>query len=356
MMTTTKAEADGGRPKKDSLSRLRSARAKAISLSPHEMVDLGRLPGCAALPLVMRPRVESLDLAKWTADNFDFVEASLFEHGAILFRGFGLGGLEDFEACLRGTGVELINYMESATPRTLLREKIYTSTEYPAHQSIALHNELSTSTVFPLKIWFFCVEPPEAGGETPIADVRKVYGRLDAGVRERFEREGWMLVRNYGEGFGIPWQKSFHTSDRHEVEEYCRRHDIEAEWKDGGGLRTRQVRSAVARHPKTREPLWFNHVAFWHISSLEPQVREGMLAAFDAADLPYNTYYGDGSPIEDSVVAALREAYRLETVKFRWQRGDLLMLDNMLVAHGRAPYTGPRKVLTAMGEANSRRD
>src|SRR5205814_8216331 len=101
---TTKAEADGGRPKKDSLSRLRSARAKAISLSPREMVEPGRLPGGEALPLVMCPRVESLDLAAWTADNFDFVEASLFEHGAILFRGFGLEGLGDFEACLKSTG------------------------------------------------------------------------------------------------------------------------------------------------------------------------------------------------------------------------------------------------------------
>jgi alpha-ketoglutarate-dependent taurine dioxygenase len=355
-MTTTKAEADAGRPKKDSLSRLRTARAKAISLSPREMIELERLPGGEALPVVMRPRVENLDLATWTAGNFDFVEATLFGHGGILFRGFDLEGLGAFDEYLRGTGVELINYMESATPRTLVREKIYTSTEYPSHQSIALHNELSTSTVFPMKIWFFCVEPPEAGGETPIADVRKVYGRLDPGVRERFERKGWMLVRNYGEGFGIPWQKSFHTSDRREVEEYCRHHDVEAEWKEDGGLRTRQVRSAVARHPKTREPLWFNHVAFWHISSPEPQVREGMLAAFALEDLPYNTYYGDGSPIEDSVVAELREAYRLETVKFGWRRGDLLMLDNMLVAHGRTPFTGPRKLLTAMGEPNSKRD
>jgi alpha-ketoglutarate-dependent taurine dioxygenase len=102
--------------------------------------------------------------------------------------------------------------------------------------------------------------------------------------------------------------------------------------------------------------VWFNHVAFWHVSSLEPQVREATLETFPVEDLPYNTYYGDGEPIEDEVVRQLREAYRAETVAFPWQRGDLLMIDNILVAHGRSPFTGARKVLAAMGEPTSDRN
>jgi hypothetical protein len=45
-------------------------------------------------------------------------------------------------------------------------------------------------------------------------------------------------------------------------------------------------------------------------------------------------------------------AYHAETVSFPWQQGDLLMPrhDNMLVAHGRAPYTGRREVLVGMAE------
>jgi alpha-ketoglutarate-dependent taurine dioxygenase len=139
-------------------------------------------------------------------------------------------------------------------------------------------------------------------------------------------------------------------SDPAEMEAYCRRSRIECEWKDGGGLRTRQARPAVRRHPRTGEWVWFNHVAFWHVSSLAPAVREMFLAEFRAEDLPYNTYYGDGQPIEDSVVEELREAYRQETVAPLWQEGDVLMLDNMLVAHGRNPFSGTRKILTAMGE------
>jgi alpha-ketoglutarate-dependent taurine dioxygenase len=342
--------------KRLSLDKLKFAEAEPVSVSPEELVRMGHLEDTGPLPLVIEPRLAKLNLSAWVASNLQLIESLLFKYGAILFRDFDLRGMEDFEQVLRSTSVELMNYLESATPRTILKENIYTSTEYPAAQSIALHNELSSSTVFPMKIWFFCIEPAAEGGETPIADVRKVFQRIRPEIRERFMRQGWMLLRNFGEGFGIPWQDSFHISDKDEVNEYCRLNAIEPEWREANQLRTRQVRTAVARHPHTHEMVWFNHIAFWHISSLEPEVREAMLTTFLEADLPYNTYYGDGSLIEDAVVDELRAAYKAETVVFPWRKGDLLMMDNMLVAHGRRPYTGSRRLLTAMGQASSRRD
>jgi alpha-ketoglutarate-dependent taurine dioxygenase len=147
----------------------------------------------------------------------------------------------------------------------------------------------------------------------------------------------------------------FQTSDKAAVEEYCRQAGIGVEWKEDNGLRTRQVRQAVARHPHTGEFVWFNHAAFFHVSTLEPSISAALLAQFDEQDLPSMSYYGDGAPFEPQVLAALREAYRQETVSFPWQRGDILMLDNMLAAHGRAPYEGPRKIVVGMAELISSR-
>ena len=336
--------------------KFKQVKPKALSLQQGELVRKGHLRSTDRLPLVIEPQVDLVDLAGWVGNNWQAVQADLFKYGAILFRGFKVPDQAAFAQVVKATSVPLMHYMEGATPRTELGEKIYTSTEYPADQSIALHNELTYVTTWPMKLWFYCLQPAQQRGETPIADMRNVLRRLDPKIRERFAQKGWMLVRNFGEGLSLPWQTSFHLDSKAELEAYCRGARIEWEWKDGDRLQTRQVRPALATHPVTGDTVWFNHAAFWHVSSLEPQVREAMLALFGAENLAYNTCYGDGTPIEDSVIADIRAAYRQETIEFPWQHGDILMLDNMLVAHGRNPYVGPRKVLVAMGEGFTRSD
>lgn len=348
-------DAAGARGKSLWAERRKSVRPAAVDLLPEKLVLTDYLRPGETLPLVFRPRVEGVNLADWATLERDLIDEHLLSRGAILFRGFGVRTQSDFARFLDAVTSHLLRYTEGATPRTELADRIYTSTEYPADQRIALHNELTYVTTWPGRIWFCCVQPARERGETPIADVRKVLGRLSPQLVERFRRKQWMLVRNFGEGMSLPWQTSFHTSDKREVERYCEAAAIEYEWKPNDCLRTRQVRPALARHPRTGEMVWFNHVAFWHISCLEPKVREGMLAAFELEDLPYNTYYGDGSAIEDSVVEEIREAYARETVEFLWHAGDVLMLDNMLVAHGRNPFAGERRILAAMGEPCSDR-
>ena len=340
--------------KKNWSARRKTVEPKEINLSQGELVKLSYLRPDETLPRVVQPAIDGVELPAWVRNHRDWIQEALLQDGGLLFRGFDLKGVDDFNEFIAATGVELMQYMESATPRTELKEKIYTSTEFPPDQIIALHNELTYLNVWPLKIWFFCVQPAERGGATPIANVHKVYERIRPEIREKFIEKGWMLIRNFGGGFGPTWQYSYHLSKREEAEDYFRRAGIEYEWLGGEQLRTFQVRPAVERHPQLGVPLWFNHVAFWHVSSLEPALRELFLKEFEAHELPFNTFYGDGSTIEDSVAEELRQAYHQETVAFPWQAGDVLMLDNMLVAHGRESYSGDRKILAAMGEAHTR--
>jgi alpha-ketoglutarate-dependent taurine dioxygenase len=329
---------------------------KAVRAGADGFIKTSPLETGLNVPLVVEPQLEGLDLAAWASHHREFIEANLFRHGGILFRGFEMRSQEDFQRFLDATTSHLVSYTEGATPRTELGGNVYTSTEYPAEHSIGLHNELTYVMTWPLRICFFCLTSAEQGGETPIADVRNVYRRIDPLIVKRFREKGWMLLRNFGDGLSLPWEVAFRTNDKAQLETYCRAARIEYEWKSGGGLRTRQVRPATAIHPRTSAVVWFNHIAFWHVSSLDPQVREVMLSSFKEEELPYNTYYGDGSPIEDHVVHELREAYRRETVAVPWRRGDLLMLENMLVAHGRHPFSGPRRILVAMAEPFTRQD
>ena len=350
------SEAGPATAKQSWADKRKNTKPKPISVSEEELVKMSYLPGYDRLPLVIEPNIEGLDVAVWVENNRDFIQSTLLKNGGILFRGFDVRGREDFERYLEALKIPLMHYIEGATPRVELTDKVYSSTEFPPDQTIALHNELCYVTTWPMKIWFSCVQAAERGGETPIGDVRRVYNRLDPKIRQKFIDKGWMLLRNFGDGLGIPWRSSFRVSSQAEADLYFRRARIEPEWKDNDRLRTRQVRPAIAVHPVTGETVWFNHIAFWHISSLEPNLREMLLSEFGENDLPYNTYYGDGSPIEDSVAEELRAAYEAETVAFLWQEGDILMLDNMLVAHGRKPFAGPRKVLAAMGEPYTRQD
>jgi alpha-ketoglutarate-dependent taurine dioxygenase len=336
--------------KRDTYQKFLSVKRKAVRLSPEQLVEMTRLEGGGDFPLLVRPALDHVQLASWTRSNREMVEARLLEHGAILFRGFDVGSLAAFEQCARAVCSELLDYRERAAPRTELAQRIYTSTEYPAEHHIPLHHEMSYSHNWPVKIWFCCLQAPAEGGRTPIASDREVYGRLDPALKERFIRHGVMYVRNYGEGVDLTWQDAFQTTERAVVEDYCRRSRMELEWKGGDRLRTRQVRQAVAVHPRTGDTVWFNHAHMFHSSNLEPDVRASLRAEFGEEELPRNAFYGDGSPIEDSVLDEIRRVYREATVAFDWKHGDVLLLDNFLASHGREPFRGPRQIVVAMAE------
>lgn len=304
----------------------------------------------SALPLVVTPDGD-IDWRRQFGAMAAIAAEQLPRVGGVLFRGFRFDDDSDFRAFASAFGHPLLSYEFGSTPRSQVKEGVYTSTEYPAHQVIPLHNEQSYTLQWPMKIWFHCVQPSETGGETPIADSRLVYQRLDPVIRERFAARRLMYVRNYGNGLDLSWQRAFNTEDRAQVERFCRAQQIDFEWKADGELRTRQLCQAVARHPVTGEMVWFNQAHLFHVSGLAPHVREALLAVVGNVDeLPRNVVYGDGAPLEDDALATIRATLDDCTVRFPWQQGDVLMLDNMLAAHGRGTFSGPRRVIVAMAE------
>lgn len=331
-------------------------RRKAITLCEQTLVNERLLNTCYSLPLVIEPNDAGINLIEWAARHREALEQKLLQHGALLFRRFGIHTIEQFEQLIAALSGGALEYMFRASPRTRVGGNIYTSTDYPADQVIFPHNEHSYSPRFPLRLFFYCHLPSETGGETPIGGVRHITRRIRHELRERFREKQILYVRNYGDGFGLPWQSVFQTQDRAEVEAYCTSIGIDCEWKPGERLRTHQQGPALVRHPRTGEELWFNHAAFFHVSTLPPGIRDPLLANFGLYDLPTNTFYGDGSPIEPEVLQELRTLYLESLVRFPWQQGDVLFIDNMLSVHGREPYTGKRTILTGMAEAVYARD
>lgn len=335
---------------KPSLKELGVVGRRAKGVSQQTLIKVDYLLPTKPVPIVVQPIIDGVNLVTWARNNREFIEAELQKHGAILFRGFYVKEVSAFEEFIVAISGELLEYSYRSTPRSPVSGGIYTSTEYPANQSIPLHNEMSYAHSWPKKIWFFCVKSATHGGETPIADSRKILQRINPSIREQFTRKKVLYVRNYNDGLDLTWQNVFQTTSKSDVEAYCRKSGMEFKWTNGNGLRTRQLCQAVAVHHKTEEMVWFNQAHLFHISNLDPEIRESLLSRFNEENLPRNAYYGDGSPIEDSVLDEIREVHKQEAVSFPWQEGDILMLDNMLMAHGRTPFVGPRKIVVGMAE------
>lgn len=328
----------------------RGVKRQSLRVSAEDLVKIGYLDPAQPLPLVVEPHVADLGLASWVSGKRDFIEEQLLLHGAILFRNFAVESSVQFRYIASALYPDLLDYRDRAAPRIEVKKSVYTSTEFPADQSIPLHHEMSYSNSWPTRLFFFCEQPSAQGGRTPIADDRKIFPLVDPAIKERFLEKKIMYVRNYGEGVDMTWQEAFQTDDRTAVEAYCCRAGMEVEWRSGDRLRTRAVRRAVATHPRTGDVLWFNHAHLFHVSSLQPEVQAALREDFGDEELPRNALYGDGTPIEDSVLDEIRNLYERTAIRFPWQKGDILLLDNFLVSHGREPFTGARSILVAMAE------
>ncbi|MCX5385399.1 TauD/TfdA family dioxygenase [Streptomyces sp. NBC_00083] len=277
------------------------------------------------------------------------VRALLAEHGAVLVRGLGLAEPADLAVAARALGVRGTTEREGFTGRQAHPDGVYSTSEWAAEDQLCMHHELSYAAVVPSIALFGCLVAPQRGGATTVADGERVLGLLPGDLVAGFERDGWELARTYYE-FGLGWAEAFGTDDRARVEEYCAANALDHTWTEEGGLRTRQRRPALLRHPVTGRRGWFNQAAFLHESALDPVVREYLESLYGPEGLPFRTTYGNGEPISTDTVATINKAYEEACWSEPWQQGDLLVLDNLRMAHGRDPYEGERRIVALFGD------
>ncbi len=301
-------------------------------------------------------RVEATgDAARWVAGHRDALRAAVAEHGSLLVRGFGLRDAAEAGAVFRQLG-RLMTETEAFAPRRSYADGVYSSSKWPPNQQMCMHHELSYALEFPSLMLFACLTAPTDAGATPVANSPTVLHALPSGLVERFDRAGWLLIRNYNDDIGASVADAFGTDDRDAIERYCRANAITFEWQPDGALRTWQRRSAVMAHPLTGQRCWFNQIAFLNEWTIDPEVREYLVDVYGEDGLPFNTRFGNGDPIGADIVQVINEVYAANTAREPWQAGDLMLVDNVRTAHGREPFEGPREVVVAMTEAVHRAD
>ena len=307
------------------------------------------------MPILIEPqgRLEgsAVALCSWAAEHRQELDAWLNRFGAVLLRGFCIGSPGEFHDVVTAIRPQLLSYVGGDSPRTALGERIYTSTDFPPDMEIGLHNELSYTRSWPERVFFCCLAAAESGGETHIADSRKVFAQMDPAVRDRFSDKGVIYRQHLRDGNGAPgpgksWQETFDTTDPAETERICSDQHMDFQWTNRG-LRTSLRNPGVLSHPVTAQTCWFNQADMWHASfdSVKAQESAGATEGPVEEMLGSHACYGDGSDIPIADLEAVRSACRKSEVLFPWRAGPLKPIKEKWARH--RAFRGQTRVIKA---------
>lgn len=300
--------------------------------------------------LLMVESEVNLNIFEWVKENRYLLEEYLIKYNGVLLRNFGIYSISEFNKVVQIICPNLLDYVYRSTPRTRLGGKIYTATEYPADRYIPFHNENSYTSKWPKKLLFFCVVPSATGGETPISDSRLIYKSLNKDIVKKFEEKRIMYKRNFIPGIDLSWQEVFQTEEKYKVEEFCKAASIDYEWKNSlVELTIKEICQASIKHEITKEIVWFNQAHLFHLSALSDVDQLNLINEFGHDNLPRNAFFGDESSIDPNELNEIRNTYLNNKIEFKWEKGDLMIIDNLLMAHSRNPFEGYRKIAVAMG-------
>jgi alpha-ketoglutarate-dependent taurine dioxygenase len=306
-------------------------------------------------PTVIRPA--EVDVAPTGAGlcahlaSLDDLGERLVAAKALVWRGFQVAP-DEFDAVIDHLLPERWAYKHGNSPRTKVGDigrNVYTSTEYPPEFTISMHNELSYAHRYPARLLFYCQQAPVTGGATPVVDGTRWLGALDTEVREAY-RGGVRYRQNLhdGHGFGKSWQETFESDNKTDVELFLKETEADWEWRADGSLRIEQSGPSTFLDPRTGLEVWFNQSDQWHPACLGDETAQALAEIMPEEDMPQSVVFADGTPIPAEYVTQVRDRGLEQAVDNDWAAGDLMLIDNVLVGHGRRPFTGPRRVLVAM--------
>lgn len=306
------------------------------------------LNNTSGLPVIIEPSVENFDFDNWLLSNRFELESTATKYGGILFRGFSIDTIEKFNGLMKKLSDQEFKYIFRSSPRHSLADRVYESTTYPQNRRINLHSEQSYSYATINKIIFCCIREPDTNGETPIADNRRILANLSSTLRQKFETKGILYKRNLSPFIGMPWQEVFQTKSKEAVIKDCTENKIDFLFEGDDILHLKWTKEAIITHPVSGEQTWFNHAYFFSKYSLFDEM--GIKGDSDLPEhlLPYDTNFGDGTPISYDEYCEVKSSYDQETIYFPWRKGDMLFLDNMLTSHGRNSFTGNRQIVVSM--------
>ncbi len=354
-----------------------------------DQVNVSFLDTRKTLPLVISPRWDdSLNfICKWIEINRPWVEDQILKYGAVLVRGFEVNSAVDFEKATLALQPNLCDEYRGTSPRSLREgtKYVFNAADVPTNYPIAQHLEMSFLKSPPRQLYFGCMRGSKSlGGETSLCDFRKVYNELSSELRDKLAAKKIKYTRKhlrvgekwtYDVGAMLGWPKLFGTEDIDEVEQICLQEQApKVQWvgpqKDT--FLQEWLDEPFQRHPVTHEMVWFNHTNVFHWTTFPAELWFAFRRFNDVRFLVHcilitiftlvkygvfgykmalNSTFGDGTPITLKEMNEVRAAIHKHMIFSRWQKGDILCIDNFSTSHGRQPtYDKGRSIAVAWSQ------
>jgi hypothetical protein len=309
-------------------------------------------------PLALRcttPGATHAAATDWIREHRDELLAKAEQHGAILFRGLPLNTPEDCDAFVAAFGLTNFPYIESLSNavRVNYTERIFSANEAPPEVTIYFHHEMAQTPIYPAKLFFFCQQAAEEGGETPLCRSDLLFERLAERcpqfakdcVEKGLRYSNVMPAENDpNSGMGRSWKSTLRAKTRDEAEARLREISYDWQWLPDGCLRATTPVLPAVRDLGDGRKSFFNQ----------------LIAAFqgwkDERNDPSKAIrFGDGSPLDKGAVNTATELAYEMAFDMPWQRGDAVIVDNFVTMHGRRTFRGKRKVLASLAHPYTQR-
>ncbi len=323
-----------------------------MTVQSPRVAELGDLFVIEELPLtVAQPAPAPLVLTARRPTTVHQVDAAvanalvreLSARAVILLRGIDVAGSVDAAHLADRVFVGQRPFSTGEHPQVDDHASVYRPVQYAPTETLLWHHENSFNATWPRYIMFACARPADDGGQTTIVDSRLVYEQMPDELRDPLARHGIRYERLCDGRTSRSWQQIYETADRDQAQQQAEAHGEELVFTDQGA-RIRALRPAFL--PVAHGTSWFNQLLHWHPHALPDELREMVTAGLVPT---YRTcQVGDGSAIPPDTVTRLVEAHRTVELAVRWAAGDVLLIDNTIIAHGRRPFRGPREHFVRM--------
>ena len=243
---------------------------------------------------------------------------NLFQsYGVLLFRGFE-NSVDTFTQFTNSLSKDFLDYTGGVFNRRVINGNATVLTVNDFKDEIKLHGEMYYQQDIPLMLWFFCAHPASQDGETILCDGRQLFNELSSPLKELFRNKKLKFLGHLDKD---RWQKQYKTDDLRVVEQTCRSNNLLLQINADESIDLQYISPAI--HPSRcgKYPTFIN--------SLLPAIhRYKNVVCFD-----------DDTEITDDIVDELNELAERITTEISWETGDVLMVDNTRVMHGRRAFS-----------------